>query len=372
MMKRVASLALLAGAVVMSYAASAAPNWDGPGKARPMFGVIKNTGPLNYEKGKTPPPGATLSQWTGGFTDLTGHSITYKMAGADPASSNTDTHIKTVLIPVIMVYGASNGNQTFNPMLKHTAGLKKLSVIKATSQSPIFVPGADFTSGAIDCGTAQYVDAFQRCNFWGHVSTNVGYHTVLDLTTIKGVKPITINVTSAQGKVINNPFGSGVVGTMSINSFDALLHAYLTSHATKITPDIFPLFISYDIYLTSGGCCIGGYHSAGGAQTYGYSTFVDSQGAFSEDISAISHEVAEWMDDPFTNNHVNCQDNSILEVGDPLEGLANYGTFTVAMNGITWHPQEMAMMPYFGAPTSTSSNGWTSMHNSITNVCPGQ
>src|SRR5438105_8982506 len=83
MMKRVASLALLAGAVVMSYAASAAPNWDGPGQARPMFGVIKNTGPLNYEKGKTPPPGATLTQWSGGSTDLLGHNITFKMAGAD-------------------------------------------------------------------------------------------------------------------------------------------------------------------------------------------------------------------------------------------------------------------------------------------------
>jgi len=372
MIKRVASLALLAGAVAMSYAASAAPSWNGPGKARPMFGVIKNTGPLKYEPGKAPPPAATLTQWSGGFTDRKGHSVTFRMAGLDPASSNTDTHIKVVIIPVIMVYGATNGNQTFDPTAKHTAGDKRLSVIKALAQSPILNPGADFTSGAIDCGTAQYVDSYQRCNFWGSVSTNVGYHTVLDATAIRKVKPMTINVTPAQGSVIGNPFGDGNVGTMSINSFDAAIHSYLTSHSAQITPDIFPLFISYDIYLTSGGCCIGGYHSAGGAQTYGYSTYVDSVGAFSEDISAISHEIAEWMDDPFTNNHVFCNDNSILEVGDPLETLPNYGTFTVALNGHTWHPQEMAMMPYFGAPTSTSANGWTSMHNSITNVCPGQ
>jgi len=50
-----------------------------------------------------------------------------------------------------------------------------------------------------------------------------------------------------------------------------------------------PLFITYDIYLTSGGCCIGGYHSANGAQpggqTYSYATYVDSAGAFSQDVS---------------------------------------------------------------------------------------
>ncbi|HTT98641.1 MAG TPA: hypothetical protein VMF58_11380 [Rhizomicrobium sp.] len=355
----------------MSYAASAAPNWDGPGKARPVFGVMKATGPLNYGKG-TPPPAGTLTQWSGGFTDLTGKSITFRMAGADPSSSNTDTHIKTVLIPIIFVFGASNGNMTFDPTQKHTAGLKKLSVMAATEKSPIFTPDADFKSGSIDCGTGQYLDSFQRCNFWGSVSTNTGYHTILDVTKIKKVKPLTITVSSSQGKVINNPFGDGIVGTMSINSFDAQIHSYLTSHAAQITPDIFPLFVSYDIYLTQGGCCIGGYHSAAGTQTYGYSTFVDTAGAFSEDMSALSHEVGEWMDDPFTNNHVNCQDNSILEVGDPLETLDNYGTFVVKMNKIKWHPQELAMMPYFGDSTSVSANGWTSMHNSITNVCPGQ
>jgi hypothetical protein len=294
------------------------------------------------------------------------------MAGSDPATSNTDTHIKTVIIPVIMVYGASNGNMTFDPSVKRTSGYGKKSVLKALPVSPIFDPGADFTSGAIDCGTAQYVDSYQRCNFWGNVSTNTGYHTVLDVIKIKGVKPLTINVTAAQGNVINNPWGTGKVGTMSINSFDSQIHSYLSSHSTKITPDIFPLFISYDIYLTSGGCCIGGYHSASGAQSYGYSTYVDTQHAFSVDISAISHEIAEWMDDPFTNNHVFCNDNSILEVGDPLVPVGEFGTFESNLNGITWHPQEMAMMPYFGAPTSTSANGWTAMHNSITNVCPGQ
>ena len=199
--------------------------------------------------------------------------------------------------------------------------------------------------------------------FLEHGQTNTGYHTVIDYKKAKALKPLKITVTAAQGSVINNPFGSGVVGTYPINNFEREAHTYMTAHNAVITPDTFPFFISYDIYLTSGGCCIGGYHNRSGnhgtGQTYGYTTLVDSPGAFSMDIDAVSHEVAEWLDDPFVDNHVNCNDNSILEVGDPIEGKANYGTFPVNLNGYTWHPQDEAQLPYFGAPTSTSANGWT-------------
>src|SRR5580698_5278863 len=259
MIKSVASLAALASAIVLSCSANAADQ-----SARPMFVVPSDHSPLQYEPGKAPPPTATLQTWSGGFTDLKGHSVTFKMVGTDPSSTNTTTHIKTVLIPVIMVYGATNGNMTFDPTAAKTGGKGKTSVMKMLAKSPIFDDGADFTSGSIDCGQTQYVDAFQRCNFWGSVQTNTAYHTILDNTKIKGVKPLTIDVASTQGSVMNNPFGSGVVGTMSINTFEGKLTSYLTANSTKITPDIFPFFISYGVYLTSGGCCIGGFHDARG------------------------------------------------------------------------------------------------------------
>ena len=372
MKKRFASLGLLAAALTLSYA-STAGSYETIQGAKPMFAHPPAWPAMSYPKGHK--PAGQLPQWNGGFTDLTGHSITFTMAGADPSTSNATTHVKMIIIPVVFVYGASNGNMTFNPKIATLNGSK--NIIKSLVSSPICDNGADFQSGPIDMGQGQYLDEYQRANFWGHVSTNTSYHTVLDCAAkTKGLKPLKIVVTPTQGKVITNPFGSGVVGTYPINSFDTAVHSYLTAHNTIITPDTFPLFISYDIYLTSGGCCIGGYHSAVGhqpaGQTYGYTTIVDSAGAFSEDIDAASHEVGEWMDDSFTDNHVNCQDNSIMENGDPLEGLTNYGTFTVALNGFTWHPQSLVMQPYFGAPTSTSANGWVALHNDITNVCPGQ
>jgi len=39
---------------------------------------------------------------------------------------------------------------------------------------------------------------------------------------------------------------------------------------------------------------------------------------FSQDTAALSHEIGEWMDDPFVDNRVPCSDNSIMEIGDPL------------------------------------------------------
>ena len=61
--------------------------------------------------------------------------------------------------------------------------------------------------------------------------------------------------------------------------------------------------MTVNTYLTSGSpilnnCCIGGYHSANGAQAYSHFTFIPVPGDFSQDVSALSHEMGEWMDDP--------------------------------------------------------------------------
>ena len=107
--------------------------------------------------------------------------------------------------------------------------------------SPIFDDGADFISGSIDCGTGQFIDTFQRCNFWSQCQTNTGYHTIIDYTKIKKpnkLKPLKITVTAAQGSIINNPFGSGVVGTYPINNVPgrgAHLHDVRTTQSSRRT-----------------------------------------------------------------------------------------------------------------------------------------
>ncbi len=334
-----------------------------------MFTTIPHNAPGHRAPARA---ASQLTQWNGSFTDLTGHNISYTMAGTNPSSNNAPTTIPVVVVPIKMVYGSRNGNMTFDPNA-HTVANGK-TVTANTIASPLFQTGVDFKAGSVDLGNTQYVDAYQRGNFWSSVQTNTNYHVLLGSPTVLAEQ--TISVSRTQGKVITNPFGRSKVGTMGINAFDAKLQTIMNNNAGTITPGVLPLFVTYNIFLTQGGCCIGGYHSANGAQpsgqTYSYATYVDEAGSFSQDVSAFSHEIGEWMDDPFVDNNVNCTDNSIMENGDPLENNANYGDYAYTLNGSTYNLQDLVFIGYFGAPPSTSVNSWLDLHNAKSTVCPGQ
>jgi hypothetical protein len=156
---------------------------------------------------------------------------------------------------------------------------------------------------------------------------------------------------------------------MNINSFDSALQNYMRNNSGTITPNTVAIFVTDNIYLTSGGCCIGGYHSANSnGQTYMTATYAYTPSGFpfSADISAFSHEIGEWYDDPKITSNSPC---GLLEVGDPLEGKTNYGDFNVTYNGVTWHPQTLAMMEYFGDPANFSMNNWLDNQDIETSVC---
>ncbi len=378
MTKRLGALALLAAAVALPGMVSAAtyPSLE-PGTFKPMFVVgPKHAAPLTNRV-----PGSNLTQWNGSFTDLTGKTINFTQIGTSPATTNTTTTTTIYIIPIKMVYGSANGNMTFDPNKVKLANNHNRSVPKAIIDLPLFQSNIDFnpqygscSPSCVDLGTTQYEDAFQRGTWWGNdVGTNTDYHVVFATPVV--LKEQKIVVTAAQGKVMNNPFGTGVVGTMDINAFDSALQGYMKA-LKQINPGVLPLFVTYDIYLTSGGCCIGGYHNADGAQpggqTYSYATYVDSVGAFSQDVSAFSHELGEWTDDPFTDNYVNCDDNSLMEVGDPLEGGKNYGAYPYKDKGFTYNLQSLVYMDYFGAPTSDDANQWYALQDDMSHVCPGQ
>ena len=127
-------------------------------------------------------------------------------------------------------------------------------------------------------------------------------------------------------------------------------------------------------------CCILGYHSftatAAGKQTYATADY-ESSGRFAgvNDISALSHEVAEWQDDPFGTNPTRpwgnigqvagCQTN--LEVGDPLSGT----TIPTITNGHTFHPQELAFFSWFyHSSPSLGVNGLFSNNGTFTTAAP--
>jgi hypothetical protein len=308
---------------------------------------------------------AALQTWNGTI-NYNGSNYNYTMVGTNPATTNSTTTVTAYIIPVLMnytraVYGSVH--KKFDPLVDTQNGV---SIVQNVLNSPLF-QNVDWNWGGTDVGTTQYVDGYQRASFWQNVTTNTAYHVVLSPSVLPELK---VKPSKAQGgAVINNPFGgSGKIGEMNINSFDALLHSYINSH-TQITPDTVAIFVTDNIYLTSGGCCIGGYHSTyNSGHTYMTATYAYSPGAFvfSNDISAFSHEIGEWYADPLITSRSPC---GLLENGDPLEGKANYGDFNVSFGGVTWHPQTLAMLEYFGAPANFSMNNWLDNQHIESSVC---
>ena len=313
-----------------------------------------------------PPPATSLQTWNGSFT-YSGKNYTYNMVGTAP-STNTSTTVQVYIIPVKIVITARRGGTktTFDPSHVLSNGN---TVTQNTVASPIFDSTTTYTQGGVNVGTTQYEDAYQRANFWGTVKTDTNYHILLGGPIVEAEQ--TLSPSATYGKT-GSPFGF-TAGLVDINWFDAQLPTLINKFG--IGPNSFPIFLTYDVYLTeSGQCCIGGYHSSEGSisnpQSYAQATYVDHPGDFAQDVSALSHEVGEWIDDPLVvNTNGNNTPCGILEVGDPLEGNANYGGYHYVLHGFTYNLQDLVTLPYFGAPTSTSVNGWLSFQGESLGVC---
>ncbi|HET9399924.1 MAG TPA: hypothetical protein VFO34_03150 [Candidatus Acidoferrales bacterium] len=325
---------------------------------------------------------------------IDGNFYTYTMVGQNPATSNTSTPIATYLIPVRLNFQYRTTTYSFDPTVSDPSCLGGSNdAFDLTKASPIFQP-SDYNLGGTPVGTAQYVDAFQRANFWSEVSVNTLYGTELALLTTKPLQTVTVSsgntglvngtvyvLSGTQcGSSTGNTNHAGYIGVANINSIDSAVHSLITQ--LGIPSNAFPIFLLYNAVMSEGSptnlgnCCVLGYHGVTSTgQTYGVAEFEGRDNtAFSgvADITALSHEVAEWMDDPLGNNptpawgHVgqvsNCQGN--LEVGDPLSGTQFPA---INMGGFTYHPQELAFASWFYrfAP-SGSVNGWYSNNNTFT------
>jgi hypothetical protein len=351
-MKRFNVLSLLAALAVVACATGTALAQEDTMPARPMFERLR---PTLHAPDPSKTPATPLTTWNGSFV-YKSHTYNYNMVGTDP-TTGTSTTIKTFVIPIALSFTAKGVTTVFSPTALQSNGK---SAIGNTINSPIFKKMAWVTPTGVSLGTTQYEDAFQRGNFWSIVA-GTNYHVLLGQPKVVGLQ--TLVVPAADGKVATE-FGISV-GTADINWFDGQLQAILTKFAAEITPGTLPIFVTYNSYLTEfGSCCIGGYHSSYGSsaspQAYSHFTYISTPGIFSQDVSALSHEVGEWLDDPLVvntgGNPVSC---GILEVGDPEEGFSNYGAFPYTLNGFTYNLQDLVYLEYFGAPNTTSVDGGT-------------
>ena len=318
----------------------------------------------------------TVPFWSSSFTDPTnGVTYPFTMVGSDPRLGGSTT-VATAIIPLRFTFIA--GSQAAMGLAPVAASLDGADNVGATLASPIFSPANFGISG--DAGV-QYGDAMMRAQF-GKVGT--GYHVRLGQPEVQDT--ITIDVPEDMGVAVNKPVGPNttvLVGLVDSDWFKSRLrHIINTMHLPAST---LPIFLSNNVFLYSDGnlmhCCILGGHGAGsptgigggslnGKDAKAWRTFVFAAyitpGSFPgfpapnrglSDIHALSHEVAEWMNDPFGVNKVQPYQLPVappgtclaeIETGDPLVGI----WFPLPGNpnpaaGYVWHPADEVFLNWF-------------------------
>jgi len=323
----------------------------------------------------------------------------------DPQTDRIPTHIVPLLIRTHRVATALDlntfvmttapGDTVTDPTAPDNACLTAPNNVPATlvRQSPIMTP-TKFVFGGTDMGTTQYPDAFERASFFNALGSRANqYHVLLD--PIKMHEPVVIDVPANEGLAITDPnffqaFQFSICAPLQlvdINWFDSYIQGTVLPAlaAEGIDADSLPIFLSYEAswpvgdVTNLGNCCAIGYHSAAGApivtQTYSVADFDRTQFFAGPprglDTSPLSHEIGEWLNDPFGSNLTSpwghtgqvggCQNN--LEVGDPLSGT-DLAPITMP-NGFTYHLQELAFFSWFYGAPSTAVHGWFSNNNTF-------
>lgn len=321
----------------------------------------------------------TIPLWTYSTVAQDGKTYTGSMVGRSPfAHGHRITTIPTYLVPVILTF--QDSGDVFDPTTYDGCAPANESVIQLIQNSPL-IGEPNFTINGVNVGVGQYLDEFQRANFWTKVA-GTPYHTTFS-TTPTVLAPVHVTVPIADGVTVSafNFGGCMDTGTMDIDWWDSEVQTVIMPAlaAEGVGPANFPQFIFDSVAEYIGGnpsnCCALGYHTSfsnGGVfQTYSVNEY-DNSGAFGGDTSTMSHEIAEWMDDPTTSNAVpawgaegqvtagNCQAN--LEVGDPLS--PNFGTptnpfqFINTSTGVSYTLQELAFYSWFlGSKPSLGAGG---------------
>jgi hypothetical protein len=307
-------------------------------------------------------------------------TLTYTMVGKDPSipTAHPLTTVKALLVPIVISF--PNGKR-WDPTFVDSCD-PGTSALTRTRRSPLFA-SQPWTWGGTSVGTGQVTDAFQRAEFWtyaGPTGVNPTYGVRLALSTAAKVIVDVPAAEAAMGAGVH--CGNHLVGIVNTVWLETYLQRTVVPSlaAQGLDASTLPIFLLHNVvgYIGSpADCCVLGFHSAfeptpGVTQTYAVATY-DNTSLFTgtSDISAPTHEVAEWQDDPFGDNpteawgHVGqvagCQ--SDLEVGDPLSGT----TFADPVGGFIYHPQELAFTSWFFHRTpSLGVNGWYSDQGTFT------
>lgn len=353
------------------------------------------------------PTTLTVAHWWGSSLDPdNGVTYGYNMVGADPYSCTGPGCSVTIEVDI-------------TPIIVNIDGLtfSGEDILDGTLASPLFMDNdygstvaatnsayARGAGGVLSQGDRkrmlQLQDAIMRAQF--NKTGNSGYHLILVPVVMP---PVTVNIPQNEGTLLQS--GRGVVfADVNISWWSSFVQQLETS----ADPTHLPLYLTNNVMLYIGqnpfNCCVIGYHGTqaagdgGGSannqgnaavQTFAWASWVQP-GLYShanggtnwalQDIHAISHEIAEWADDPFVDNAVEpwltptapqygC--SGLLETGDPVVDIG----FAMGVNDVEqgpdpnggqsadgyYHPEDEVMLPWFMRTSPNAISEPTQKHS---------
>lgn len=243
--------------------------------------------------------------------------------------------------------------------------------VQPTLNSPVF-QNSTYSSSSVP---TQITDAIQRAEHFNDAKDD--WHTLL-APSLKPTKAMRI----PRGYYRFSPNKDGSCCRYVLIDFNTFVYMFQSvTYGAEISGDVttkdISTFLFPNTFLYFGipaFCCAVGYHtydyepgdaSNGNVEkryVLNYSSWI-SPGlfdGFAEDITTLSHEIAEIFNDPFVAadgvhnvtpwwlapGNGGCAD--ILENADVIAGLANGRVlFPITMNGMTYHPQNVALLQWF-------------------------
>lgn len=313
------------------------------------------------------------------------------------------------------------GGTTVIPANITTVSLQLLNPLGSVAATVPFAPfetltlnSPNFSSFNYSTGNTQFGDAVQRAEFFNVMAPN--WHTLLAPQIVNRATiqvPATVQLQFADGTSITvpgyttktAPDGSTVVFMLdmlfSFLDFNQAVNdingGMFTTNA--INYHVYPNTTLFSVIDEKGDtvCCIGGFHeyifdptqSPVPRWIYAFAPWI-SPGVFRggvQDVTALSHETSEALNDPFGNNIVPtwqfpgqpgaCQAN--LETGDPVEVLPVSSVPTPIKEmgkPFVYHPQTEALLEWFeiGNPSNAIGGVFsypnTSALTSTATPCP--
>ncbi len=276
-------------------------------------------------------------------------SFPFTMVGNAPKSGET-AKVKTQVIAISMFFAGYVDN----------AGAP--IILDVSSVVPQVVNSPNFRQASYRTGFTQFGDAVQRAEFFHNM--NPDWHTLLRPPEM--LTPITMYVPRGSANLYRIPNGK-VFAVVDSEFFISQLNTIIQTE--NLDTSALSMVLTTNVLLAPGAkiqtCCVLGFHTAFDTgmrgdsvqvQTFLWASWVDAGifGGTLADVTPLSHEIQEWMNNPFGVNLVpawtfpngvgGCQDN--LETGDPVAVFANSGS-PVTIDGFTYHPQSHAMLQWF-------------------------